>query len=239
MYLSLVLSPLLLTTQWVAQTFSSWNLCQSNSNSHQISFLKKVMIKWYTGWVCSFRQCITQMSNSNFSHQVSTKESDIGIGQSVFGSYHDEVDYLDYMYERQIVMLSGKPRPIVTYDTIIHPFDVHTWVFTSIFMIVEFALLIVMQITWSKVSRKPLSSSIWIWISIEIHLKHNKIPQLPACQWPVSFYNSKTLLSIDLLFAKKVLPDILQLHILWYALENQQSTVYVVNWHFSKCPDRC
>ena len=98
------------------------------------------------------------MSNSNFSHQVSTKESDIGIGQSVFGSYHDEVDYLDYMYERQIVMLSGKPRPIVTYDTIIHPFDVQTWVFTSIFMMVDFTLLIVMQIMWSHVSRKPLAS---------------------------------------------------------------------------------
>ena len=25
----------------------------------------------------------------------------------------------------------------------------------------------------------------------------------------------------------------------WFSLENQQSPVYVANWHFSRCPDRC
>ena len=25
----------------------------------------------------------------------------------------------------------------------------------------------------------------------------------------------------------------------WFSFENQQSPVYVVNWHFSRCPDRC
>ena len=76
----------------------------------------------------------------------------------MFGSYHNVVDYLDYMYERQILMMSGKPRPIVSYDTIIHPFDFHTWLFTFILIFVEFSLLLVMQNLWSHATGKPKPS---------------------------------------------------------------------------------
>ena len=65
------------------------------------------------------------------------------------------VDYLDFMYERQVLMMSRRPRPIVSYDTIIHPFDYQTWLFTFTLIIVEFILLLLMQKLWSQVSGKP------------------------------------------------------------------------------------
>ena len=65
------------------------------------------------------------------------------------------VDYLDYMYEQQVWMMSGKPRSMVSYDTIIHPFDYQTWLSTFILIFVEFILLLVMQNIWSYASGKP------------------------------------------------------------------------------------
>ena len=58
------------------------------------------------------------------------------------------------MYVHQGVMLSGKPREIISYDTVVYPFDMYVWVFTFSMIIAQFGLLIIMQNLWSNLSGK-------------------------------------------------------------------------------------
>ena len=79
----------------------------------------------------------------------------MGIGQTPLRYYRYKiVDYLPYMYEHRYVLASGQPRVIVSYSTILDPFDIYVWGFTASMIIAEFVLLLVMQNLWSVVSEK-------------------------------------------------------------------------------------
>ena len=80
----------------------------------------------------------------------------MGIGQPPLKHYRYKiVDYLPYMYEHQFIITSGQPREIVSYNSILDPFDAYVWGFSVSIIIAEFILLIVMQNLWSIVSAKP------------------------------------------------------------------------------------
>ena len=85
-----------------------------------------------------------------------TKQCEIGMGQMFFALYrYKVVDYLHYMYEHPYPMFSQKPREIVSYDTIIYPFDNYVWAFTLCMIAAQFTLLIIIQNAWSIASGKP------------------------------------------------------------------------------------
>ena len=63
------------------------------------------------------------------------------------------VDFLPPMYMYEYIFKSKKPDQIATYDTIVYPFDVYTWTFITISMMVQFLVLFVTQNTWSFSSR--------------------------------------------------------------------------------------
>ena len=56
-----------------------------------------------------------------------------------------------YMYE--YIMVSKKPRPIASYDSIIYPFDAYIWIFISISMVVQFLTLFAIQKIWTFTCR--------------------------------------------------------------------------------------
>ena len=83
-------------------------------------------------------------------------QSEIGIGQITFTTQrHKIVDYLPYMYAHQWMWLTGRPKPVASYDTIIKPFDYYTWGFTFLTFVIQFSLLLLAQNVWSKVSGIP------------------------------------------------------------------------------------
>ena len=56
--------------------------------------------------------------------QVSTKQSELGIGQIALTDYRFQlVDFLPPMSTNAYCIISQKPQEITTYDTIINPFD--------------------------------------------------------------------------------------------------------------------
>ena len=88
--------------------------------------------------------------------QVSTKQSEIGIGQTYFALYiYEMVDYLHFMYEHEYFLASRKPQQIASYDTIVHPFDIYVWGFTFTTIIAQFILLLITQNLWSYATGKP------------------------------------------------------------------------------------
>ena len=85
--------------------------------------------------------------------QVSTKQSELGIGQTNFKDYRFEVvDFLPAMYMQQNLLASQKPKKITSYDTIIIPFGKNMWFATFCCIIAQFLLLVVMQNLWSYLS---------------------------------------------------------------------------------------
>ena len=65
------------------------------------------------------------------------------------------MDYLPFMYAQQWILMSQKPMPLASYDTIVNPFDIFTWCFTFAAIILQFILLILLQNIWCRVSGKP------------------------------------------------------------------------------------
>ena len=85
--------------------------------------------------------------------QVSTKESELGIGQLVFQPHrYKVVNYLPFMFESDLIVQSARPKPIVSYDSIVYPFDTYVWIFTFACIMAQFFLLQIMQSVWCKVS---------------------------------------------------------------------------------------
>ena len=84
--------------------------------------------------------------------QVSSKQSELGIGQPNLAHYRYMIDdYLPAMSMYEYIMGSKKPEEIATYDTIIYPFDAATWLFTICSILSEFLLLILAQNLWSYI----------------------------------------------------------------------------------------
>ena len=87
--------------------------------------------------------------------QVSTKQSELGIGQSELT--HDRfklVDFLPPMSANAYFITSQKPKAITTYDTITIPFDKYVWSFTFGCIFAQFILLVIMQQLYSHVTGK-------------------------------------------------------------------------------------
>ena len=59
------------------------------------------------------------------------------------------------MYDRPYILASARPKPIVTYDSIVYPFDLQVWGFTFACIMTQFLLLQVMQYVWCKNSGTP------------------------------------------------------------------------------------
>ena len=59
------------------------------------------------------------------------------------------------MYEDTDLLMSALPIPIVTYDSIVYPFDQQVWGFMFTCIIAQFLLLQAMQYLYCKVSGTP------------------------------------------------------------------------------------
>ena len=85
--------------------------------------------------------------------QVSTKQSEFGIGQHGFDTHRNKlVDYLPYMHTYRWLLQSRLPRPVASFDTIVNPFDYLTWGFTFLVIVIQFLFLLLLQNVWSEVS---------------------------------------------------------------------------------------
>ena len=120
--------------------------------------------------------------------QISIKQCEIGIGQQAFASYRLKLaDYLPYMATYEWMLSSRRPKPIASYDTILNPFDYHTWGFTFLSIVIQFCFLIVVQNLWTKISGRPnpddyiyegqnitmmIDLLSWYYISLQISLSH-------------------------------------------------------------------
>ena len=105
-----------------------------------------------------------------------TKQSEAGIGQTVFALYrYKMVDYLQYMYDYPYSMFSQKPREIVSYDTLIYPFDNYVWAFTWCMIISQFVLLLFIQNMWSIASGKSNPQDYIFQGSNEVMREHSEI----------------------------------------------------------------
>ena len=105
-----------------------------------------------------------------------TKQSEIGMGQIGFTLYkYKMVDYLHYMYESPFFMFSRKAREIVSYDTIIYPFDNYVWACTWCMIISQFILLLFIQNMWSIASGKPNPQDYIFQGSNEVMREHSEI----------------------------------------------------------------
>ena len=77
----------------------------------------------------------------------------MGIGQWAFNSQRfGLVDFLPNMHQISLILVSALPIPIVTYDSIIYPFDQEVWSFTLACIITQLLLLQAMQYIYCKVS---------------------------------------------------------------------------------------
>ena len=52
------------------------------------------------------------------------------MGQLVISRQYDMINYLPFMYDDPSILGSARPKPIVTYDSIVYPFDLQVWSFT-------------------------------------------------------------------------------------------------------------
>ena len=59
------------------------------------------------------------------------------------------------MYQASEILMSAPPVPIVTFDSIIYPFDQQVWVFMLTCIFAQFLLLQAMQYMFCKVSGTP------------------------------------------------------------------------------------
>ena len=59
------------------------------------------------------------------------------------------------MHHQPRLIVSARPKPIVTYDTIVYPFELEVWGFTFACIMTQFILLQVMQYVWCKLSDRP------------------------------------------------------------------------------------
>ena len=97
------------------------------------------------------------------------------MGQAKFALYRYKiVDYLHYMYEHPYIMISRKLREIVSYDTIIYPFDNYTWALTMCMITMQFILLVSIQNVWTLASGKPNPQDYIFQGSKEVKIKRQE-----------------------------------------------------------------
>ena len=81
--------------------------------------------------------------------KVFAKQFELIIGQFEINNHGmNQYKSLPYMYHNQIIIASARPKPIVTYDAIVYPFDSYVWGFTlacimTVFIITNNAMCMV------------------------------------------------------------------------------------------------
>ena len=59
------------------------------------------------------------------------------------------------MYQNDWILATARPKQIITYDSIVNPFELEVWILTIACIITQFLLLQVLQHVWCKVSGTP------------------------------------------------------------------------------------
>ena len=81
--------------------------------------------------------------------QVHTKQSEIGIGQATIVPYRYKlVEYLPWQFQWHFVVQSQKPFEIVTFNSLLRPFDNITWGLLLGFSVFVFCFLVFIQKLW-------------------------------------------------------------------------------------------
>ena len=90
------------------------------------------------------------------SEQVASKLSELGIGQlgMVFNERRFIVDNLPWMSVYEWPIENIKPKEVASFATLMDPFDDFSWAFVFGAVVVEFVILIIMQLVWSHVAEK-------------------------------------------------------------------------------------
>ena len=93
-----------------------------------------------------------------YDKQTHLKIAEIGVGQATIAPYrYAKVDYLPWIYNYEFEVQSARPTPVVSFDTLIFPFDKYTWYFTISSSIGVFTLLVCIQKAWTYASgTKPI-----------------------------------------------------------------------------------
>ena len=68
---------------------------------------------------------------------------------------YDVADFLSWMYFYEFSIESKRPDPIVSYETLIYPFDNYIWAFAFTLTLATFVLLVIFQVAWSLASGEP------------------------------------------------------------------------------------
>ena len=89
--------------------------------------------------------CITLPSLN----QVHKKAYEIGLGGvSISPNRYKWIEYFPWMYTYEFPVQSRKPEQIVSFDTLVYPFDGYVWCFTLSFTVGMFLVFIFIQKTW-------------------------------------------------------------------------------------------
>ena len=73
---------------------------------------------------------------------------------------HDKLDYLAPMFLNEYVFATAKAKEIVSYKTLIHPFDKYVWIFTmaSGFLILATILTLTKLENFITPTQKPMNN---------------------------------------------------------------------------------
>ena len=81
---------------------------------------------------------------------------------------YEVADYLSWMYYYEFNIESKRPDPIVSYDTLLYPFDNYIWAFTFAGTVATFIVLIMFQLAWSMASGETNPRG-WLFQGIPHH----------------------------------------------------------------------
>ena len=110
------------------------------------------------------------------------KHCELGIGQIYYESYRFKlVDYLPSMYRSAELLLSQKPKEVISYDTIVIPFDKYLWFFMLGCMCAQFLVLVKMQQLYSSVTGKAFLKN-FIYEGISYNGLHSYQKSILFCQ---------------------------------------------------------
>ena len=95
----------------------------------------------------------------NVASQVSSKQTEIGIGQASLTAYrYKNVNYLPWMYVYTFPFCSRLPEEVTTFFTIIRPFDGYTWMMAFVASAIFYLTLVATQMLWAYQSGRAFQS---------------------------------------------------------------------------------
>ena len=95
--------------------------------------------------------------------QVNHKECEIGMGQHSMVPYRYElIEYLPQMFTYEFTVMSQKPKPIISFDALVFPFDSYIWYFTLISSMGILIVLTIIQKCWIHASGQKPSNG-WLF----------------------------------------------------------------------------